>query len=72
MIQIQKIKAQILTLIVLLVFSTASFAQATSGDLEDALGFTETVDDVPEAPIHGLVILGLAAGAVFGYRKIKK
>ncbi len=39
--------------------------------LEDALGFTETVNDVPEAPISGLVALGLVIGSFFGYRKFK-
>lgn len=58
----------ILILLCLLFTTQISLGQS----LEDALGFEETVDDVPEAPIHGLVILGLAAGAVFGYRKIKK
>lgn len=67
----KNIKVQILTLLAVFAFSAASFAQASSGDLESALGFDETVDDVTEAPIGGLVALGLIAGAFLGYRKIK-
>ena len=58
-----------LTLILcLMIFPTVGFGQ---GSLEDALGFTETVNDVPEAPISGLVALGLVVGSFFGYKKIK-
>jgi hypothetical protein len=59
-----------LTIAFVLLFTIApavSFGQS----LEDALGFTETVNDVPEAPISGLVALGLAVGSFFGYRKFK-
>lgn len=50
---------------------SATFAQASSTDLEDALGFTETVDDVPEAPIHLLIPIAVAIGVVFGIKKLK-
>jgi hypothetical protein len=36
------------------------------------IGFDDDVDDeVPGAPIDGFIGLGLAAGAYFGYRKLK-
>lgn len=40
-------------------------------DLEDALGFSESVNDVPEAPIH--IFIGIAAliGAYIGFKKLK-
>jgi hypothetical protein len=53
---------------VLVIVCTNSYGQTS---LEDALGFTETVNDVPEAPIHFLVSLFLAVGAFLGIRKIK-
>lgn len=46
-------------------------AQASAGDLSDALGFDEIVDDVTEAPIHFLVWLFLAVGALMGICKLK-
>ena len=54
--------------VLVIVCTNFSYAQAS---LEDALGFTETVNDVPEAPIHFLVSLFLAVGAFLGIRKIK-
>lgn len=39
--------------------------------LEDALGFTETVNDVPEEPIHFSIPLALFIGAYLGIKKIK-
>ena len=50
-----------------LLFSISVKAQT----LEDALGFTETVNDVPEAPIHLLIPLALFFGAYVGIKKIK-
>ena len=52
------------------VFTQLSISQST--DLEDALGFTETVNDVPEAPIHLFIPILLFAGALWGVKKIKK
>ena len=50
-----------------LLFSISVKAQT----LEDALGFTETVNDVPEAPINMLIYAGLVVGSYFGIKKIK-
>lgn len=46
-------------------------AQASAGDLSDALGFDETVDDVTEVPIHYLGGFFLAIGTWVGIRKLK-
>ena len=56
-------------ILIVLILPVTLFGQGTP--LEDALGFTETVNDVPEAPISGLIALGLAVGSFFGYKKIK-
>ena len=50
---------------------SATFAQASSSELESALGFSETVDDVTEAPIHLLIPIALAIGVVLGIKKLK-
>ena len=55
------------SLVICLLFSLSTQAQS----LEDALGFTETVNDVPEAPIHLLIPIMLFAGAFLGIKKIK-
>ena len=47
-------------------------AQASAEDLSSALGFNNTVNDVPEAPIHFLVGLGMLVGSYLGFRKVKK
>ena len=44
-------------------------AQASSTDLESALGFSETVNDVPEAPIDNLLYATLLVGGILGFRK---
>jgi hypothetical protein len=51
------------------VFTQLSISQST--DLEDALGFTETVNDVPEAPIHLLIPIALGIGVLLGIQKLK-
>lgn len=64
----------IITSIIILGFITSPQivnAQTGLSDLEDALGFDETVNDVPEAPIHIFVGFGLLVGSIFGIRKIK-
>ena len=63
--------AKYLTLSLILCLMLLPLTSFGQGSLEDALGFTETVNDVPEAPISGLVALGLAVGSFFGYKKIK-
>ncbi|GGE02668.1 hypothetical protein [Psychroflexus salis] len=55
-------------LVCLLITTQLSFGQS----FEDALGFDDSVDDVPQAPISALVTLGLVIGSFFGYRKFKK
>lgn len=59
-------KIVLFSLLAILVNTTA-FAQS----LEDALGFTETVNDVPEAPISLLVGLAALIGSFIGFRKLK-
>lgn len=45
--------------------------QVDAQSLEDAIGFTETVEDAPAAPINMLLGLGLVAGAFFGVKRLK-
>ncbi len=59
-------KIALFSLLAILVNTTA-FAQS----LEDALGFTETVNDVPEAPISLLIGLAALIGSFIGFRKLK-
>lgn len=44
---------------------------ASIEDLNSALGFESTVNDVPESPIHLLVWLGLILGGFLGMKKLK-
>lgn len=60
-----------LILVIAVVFLTTTATQAQT-NLEDALGFTETVNDVPEAPINFLVMAAAIVGSVIGIKKIKK
>ena len=42
-------------------------------ELEDLFGFDNTnVNDVPEAPIHMLIYLGLVIGGYLGVTKLRK
>lgn len=54
-----------------LLLTQVSFGQATSGELSDALGFSETVDDVPEAPISMFIGIAALVGSYLGFRKLK-
>lgn len=56
----------LLVIVFLFIFS---FTQAQS--LEDALGFNETVNDVPEAPINFLIALGVIIGSFIGIKRLK-
>ncbi len=58
------------TLSLVAIFLLSFHANAQS--LEDALGFSETVNDVPEAPIHLLIPVALAIGGYFGIKELKK
>ena len=51
-----------------LIFCLVSI-QAQAQSLEDALGFSETVNDVPEAPIHFLIPFLLLIGGYLGVKK---
>lgn len=66
-------KTLIYTLVAVAVLGAAQVAnaQATAEDLNNALGFNNTVNDVPEAPIHFLVGLGMLVGSYLGFRKLK-
>ena len=59
-------KIVLLSLFAFLV-SSPMFAQS----LEDALGFTETVNDVPEAPISMFVAVATLIGSYIGIKKLK-
>ncbi|PZD77013.1 PID-CTERM protein-sorting domain-containing protein [Mesonia sp. K7] len=65
-----KITRYILALIITVCLGSFVTAQ----DFSDIPGFPDDVDDsTPSgAPIDGLIALGIAAGAIYGYRKIKK
>ena len=67
-------KTLIYTLVALAIVATTQVANAQAASLDDlngALGFDNTVNDVPEAPIHFLVGLGMLAGSYLGFRKLK-
>ena len=66
----------ILTLFLILVVFLISLQQSTAqsadiNELNNALGFESTVNDVPESPIHLLVWLGLILGGFLGMKKLK-
>ena len=56
----------------LMLFSNLLQAQANFHDLNDALGFEDTVNDVPEAAIQFFIPLALLIGAYLGILKVKK
>ncbi len=59
-----------LTLILCLFMANTSYAQGGLGDLP---GFETGVDDeVPAAPINGLIWLGIAVASYFGVKKLKE
>ena len=66
-------KTLIYTLVAVTVlgFAQVANAQASADDLNSALGFDSTVNDVPESPIHFLVWLGMIVGSYLGFRKLK-
>lgn len=59
---------------ILLVFTklNAISAQATETELNDALGFNETVDDITEAPIHFLIGFAMLIAVYIGYNKLAR
>jgi hypothetical protein len=61
----------IITILLVFVTIQVTHAQASIADLNDAIGFDSTIDDVPEAPIHFLVGLGMLVGTCIGFRKTK-
>ena len=63
-----KNKIQFILFIALVLVSTTILQAQT---LEDALGFTETVNDVPEASIHLFIPVAMAIAALFGIKKLK-
>ena len=69
--KIETLKISVWVGLLVLISINQVTAQASAGDLSDALGFNETVDDVPEAPIHFLVGFFLAIGTWVGIRKLK-
>lgn len=66
-------KTLIYTLVAVAVLGAAQVAnaQASANELNSALGFDSTVNDVPESPIHFLVWLGMIVGSYLGFRKLK-
>ena len=58
--------------LVLVALPFVATGQADFSDLENALGFNDQVNDVPESPINGLIALGMAVASYIGYRKFKK
>ncbi|MGM0634695.1 MAG: hypothetical protein ACQESK_01420 [Bacteroidota bacterium] len=61
-------------LAVLLIFFTVqvTIAQSSQSDIEDLVGFDNTVDDTAEAPIHFLIPFFMLIGAYLGIKKLKK
>lgn len=58
-------------IIMFLALSFSAEAQSLE-DFKDAIGFNDDVEDVPAAPINGLIGIALAAGTYLGFRKLKK
>lgn len=63
------LKSKLIIFIALLGFVHLASAQSSSTDLENALGFSETVNDVPEAPINFIIPLLIIAGLTLAYFK---
>ena len=58
---------------IVLLLVIAFMPDVNAQSLEDAFGFNDdNVNDVPEAPIHFLVALGLLIGGFIGVKKFKK
>ncbi len=56
----------------MLLGSQLANAQAMIDDLNSALGFDNSVNDVPQAPINLLIGAMAMIGAVYGAKKLKK
>lgn len=69
--KILKINSIFLVIIMLVFFSEAMQAQASFQDLNDALGFEEQVNDVPEAPINMFLAIFALVASFLGIRKLK-
>lgn len=66
-------KRFLVLILVCIAFNLSSFAQQASiEDLNSALGFESTVNDVPESPINFLIGAFIAVGSILGFRKLKK
>jgi hypothetical protein len=52
--------------------SLIGLSSAYGQDLDSAFGFDDNVNDVPAAPIHMLIYLGLAVGGYLGVTKLRK
>ena len=68
--KISKKQIRLLLFFGVLMLTQVSFGQADSASLEDALGFTETVDDV-EASISMFVGIVALIGSYLGINKLK-
>lgn len=56
---------------IIITFTLGLFVLATA-PLPAQISFDDDVDDeVPGAPIDGLIALGIAAGALYGIKKLK-
>lgn len=66
----------LLTLFLILILFIIGLDQTTAQsasveDLNNALGFNNTVNDVPEAPLDVLVYILAAIGAVLGIKRFR-
>ncbi|GGE22119.1 hypothetical protein [Psychroflexus salis] len=60
-------------IVIVLLLIIAFIPDINAQNLEDVFGFNDdNVNDVPEAPIHFLVALGLLIGGFIGVKKFKK
>ncbi len=55
----------------LLIMMVLVAVQVNAQGLEDAIGFEDTINDAPAAPIHFLIPLAMAVGAFLGIQKLK-
>jgi hypothetical protein len=64
---------QVLFTLALVSLIGLSSAYGQSSEFEGLFGFDDTnVNDVPEAPIHMLIYLGLVIGGYLGVTKLRK
>ena len=66
-------KTAVIKIVIVLLIATVCMADAYAQTIGDAFGFEDdNTNDIPEAPIHFLVYLGLVIGGYLGIKRLKK